>query len=160
MLRSYDVLDLIIVPVLKHMDLDSKAARQLILGTAIMESQLVYLRQLGNGPAIGLWQMEPATHDDIWKNYLLYRPDWIECLKFYDLRGQGKAENMVGNLYYACAMARMHYFRVPQKLPEQDDAFALAAYWKRYYNSYKGAGTIDGAVLAFEQAIQIVNEGE
>ena len=41
------------------------AAVELPLGTARVESGLRHRRQIGGGPALGLSQMEPNTHDDI-----------------------------------------------------------------------------------------------
>ncbi|KAF0118141.1 MAG: hypothetical protein FD149_866 [Rhodospirillaceae bacterium] len=66
----------VIRPTLLHLGLHSPAAEALLLGTAIQESRLgTYLRQTGGGPALGVYQMEPATHEDIWTNFLAYRPD-------------------------------------------------------------------------------------
>ena len=65
----------IIEPALTVLELDSVAAQELLLGTAVQESRITYLRQLGNGPALGLFQMEPATHNDIWDNFLEYKPE-------------------------------------------------------------------------------------
>ena len=48
---------------------------QLLLGTAAVESYFIYRRQLGGGPAVGLWQMESRTARDIFDNYLRYRPE-------------------------------------------------------------------------------------
>src|SRR5260221_162978 len=52
---------------------DLQAPVELLLGTALQESGLTYRVQLGGGPARGLFQMEPNTHDDIWDNFLKYR---------------------------------------------------------------------------------------
>ena len=55
---------------LKDITLYSEDAVDLLMMTAAAESNLgEYLRQI-NGPALGAFQMEPGTHDDIWKNYL------------------------------------------------------------------------------------------
>ena len=51
----------VIRPALRALDLWSPAAEDLVLGTAAQESGLAYLRQIGGGPALGLWQIEPAT---------------------------------------------------------------------------------------------------
>lgn len=48
----------------------SPAAKELLLGTAIVESDLQFRKQHGDGPARGLFQMEPVTHNDIWDNFL------------------------------------------------------------------------------------------
>jgi hypothetical protein len=44
------------------------------------------------------------------------------------------------NLPYQIAMARVHYFRVKQRLPKHTNVEAMASYWKKYYNTPKGAG--------------------
>lgn len=141
---------LIIRPVLTQLQLHSPAAENLLLGTALQESQLKYLKQLGAGPALGALQMEPATHDDIWHNYLAYQPDLVSKLKSITRAiGPGNAAEMIGNLYYAVAMARVHYRRVAAPLPAAIDARGLAAYWKQYYNTPGGAGTVEEALPHF-----------
>ena len=57
-------LALVICPALEKLSLWSPSAEELVLGTAIVESGLTYLKQHGDGPALGLWQVEPATHDE------------------------------------------------------------------------------------------------
>ncbi len=129
----------IIRPALEAIDLYSEAAAELLLGTAIQESRLTYLKQLGGGPALGLFQMEPATFADIHANFLAYRAELSDkLLRICDIR---KPEFMIHNLHYAAAMCRIHYYRDSQALPEVGDLPAQAAYWKRVYNTPLGAGT-------------------
>ena len=47
------LLALVIRPTLKYLEWDGRAAEQLVLGTAITESRLRYIKQLGGGPALG-----------------------------------------------------------------------------------------------------------
>lgn len=131
--------DFIIVPALDQIELYSDAAVELLLGTAIQESRLQYLKQLGGGPALGVFQMEPATHDDIWKNYLKFRKKL--ALDVGRLAHAINPQSMATDLLYAAAMCRVHYRRVPKPLPPQGDYEAQAAYWKEHYNTYEGAGT-------------------
>jgi len=140
---------LIIRPALEALGgrLWSPSAENLLMGTAAQESRLGnYIHQLGRGPAVGPFQMEPATHDDIWERYLRYKR-WLNITvhEAAGIEGEEKlpADYMIYNLRYAAAMARIHYLRVPQALPEADDIEGLAAYWKRYYNTYLGAGTVE-----------------
>ena len=65
----------VIKPTLEKMGLWSESAESLILGTAIQESRLKYRKQIGGGPALGLFQMEPFTHDSIRNDYLDYRKE-------------------------------------------------------------------------------------
>ena len=65
--------DYIIKPTLEYMDslggnYNTKESRFLKLGTGAIESNCgEFIKQI-NGPALGIWQMEPKTHDDIWLN--------------------------------------------------------------------------------------------
>lgn len=155
MLSPRDLLKEIVEPVLAGMEADSVPARKLLLGTALAESGLRHLRQLAGGPALGLWQMEPATHDDIWRNFLHHR-DRLEqklahlCDISHIGPGQPVAEKMMWNLRYACAMARIHYLRVPGAIPE--DVAGQAAYWKRHYNTPAGKGSVEHYLDAWERA--------
>jgi hypothetical protein len=40
-------------------------------------------------------------------------------------------------------MCRVHYYRVPAALPPAGDLAEQAAYWKRYYNTELGRGTVE-----------------
>ena len=60
------------------------------------------------------------------------------------------ADEMVWNLKLAAAMCRIHYRRVAAPLPAADDIEGLAAYWKTYYTTAAGAGTVDEFIRHFE----------
>jgi len=130
----------IIRPVLQSLNLYSIAAERLVLGTACQESECGrWVRQIG-GPALGIYQMEPATYDDLWTNFLAYQPTLGPKVKKYAAGlVLSNADELVGNLYLATAMCRVHYYRVKEPLP--DDLPGQAAYWKQYYNTPSGAGT-------------------
>lgn len=138
--------DLVVKPVLKGLGMYSVAAEQLVLGTICQESRGVYLKQLGNGPAVGICQMEPKTHRDIWLNYLNYQEDIVKDLVGYISVGAcGGADypnqvELISNLNYAVAMCRIHYWRNPNALPKANDINGLASYWKQFYNTVKGKG--------------------
>lgn len=145
--------DLVIEPTLEHLGLYSVAATELVLGTALQESRLTYIKQLGNGPAVGLFQMEPATHKDIWENFLRYRSDLTD--KVRELAGQVATpapEEMIWNMRYACAMCRVHYRRVREPLPTAGDRPSQAAYWKQHYNTPLGRGTQTEYIENWERA--------
>jgi hypothetical protein len=127
----------IIRPPLKALNLWSEAAENLLMGTCAQESHLgEYIKQV-NGPALGIFQMEPATHDDIWGhlNTDLMRQARQAAGMFHP-----KAEIMIYNLHYAVIMCRLHYRRVKEPLPDANDIAGLAKYWKKYYNTHLGKG--------------------
>jgi len=143
MIEPKHLLHYVIRPVLKDLGLWSEPAERLVLGTACQESHCGrYLKQLGGGPALGIYQMEPATHDDIHENYLRYQPALQAKVSHFgvDTVSLTSAEEMMGNLYYATAMCRIHYRRVSEPLP--DYLGGQAKYWKTYYNTEAGAGTV------------------
>ena len=142
----------IIRPVLAHLDLSGAAAEDLLLGTAVMESDLAHFRQLG-GPARGLYQMEPATEEDLWRNYLDYRPALAARVRSLLAAWPPRTAQLVTNLSYATAMCRLHYRRVPAALPVAGDIESFARYWKRYYNTALGKGTPAQFVLKYRALV-------
>jgi len=125
-----------VVFVLDQMDMYSDSAKNLILGTIAQESAFgTYWTQLGNGPAKGIIQMEPYTENDIWENYLKYKPQYRDIInRAVGLTGPNRYR-LEHNLVYQIMMCRLHYRRVKEALPKSDDVRGLAEYWKKYYNS-------------------------
>lgn len=131
----------VVRPSLKRLGLHSPAAELLLLGTAIVESNLSALVQKAGGPALGVYQIEPATHADVWRNYLVYRPVLAARAALLAAGGIGRSEQLVWNLAYATAIARLVYRRRREPLPPADDIPALAAYWKAHFNTAAGKGS-------------------
>ena len=128
-------------PALAALEKKGRASEELLLGTAIQESLLEFRRQLGGGPARGLFQMEPATHDDCWENYLNFRRSLAEKVKSTLEPGEEPvAETLETNDRYAAAMCRVRYLRVPAAMPIAGDIEGMANYWKQHYNTPLGAG--------------------
>jgi len=126
---------LVIVSTLKDVDLYSESAANLLLGTAIQESRLTYLKQKGGGPALGLFQIEPATLNDIYYRYLK-RDDKKELLGRVQqfTTTNNILDQLVSNIPFAVLIARIRYLMSPEPLPAYDDLDSLAAYWKAHYN--------------------------
>jgi len=150
MIEPIDLLTLVIRPVLMDLGLHTTKAELLILGTACAESDCGrYLKQRGDGPALGIFQMERATHDDLYENFLSFRPLLRDRAWQYVTDGRQNAEEMIGNLYYATAMCRIHYLRDPEPIP--DTLPGQAAYWKRVYNTEAGKGTVEKYIAKWNQ---------
>lgn len=140
----------VVKDVLKALSMHSPSAEDLIMGTIAQESRMgTYLKQLGKGPALGICQMEPATHKDIWVNYIsndrsLASHLWtmtFDSGMFAPDHNYPNEQQLIGNLYYAIAMCRIHYRRIKAPLPQAGDIAGYAAYWKKYYNTSLGKGT-------------------
>ena len=132
--------ELVIVPTLKYLDPEipfSDAAVELLKMTAAHESHLgSYIAQVG-GPALGIYQMEPATEEDIITNFLWYR-EVLHGKVNSTGSEEPTAKDLVSNLSYATAMARVHYYRDKYPLPDVMDIEGLAQYAKRVYNTVEG----------------------
>jgi hypothetical protein len=133
----------VVIPALKWLDGEipySESAVDLLMMTAAHESKGgTFLRQVGmegEEGAFGVYQMEIATHDDIYENYLDY-----DCY----LRSLVLASTSLG----------VSYYRVPEALPfpppmdqcidmqHRDSLYLwdLAKYAKKYYNTEAGKAT-------------------
>lgn len=128
----------------------SDAARRLLLGTAAHESggfnfidQVTSTGLAGDidGPAYGVFQMERATHDDLWASFLRYRPEIAAVVRQFLAPEPSPIKQCRSNLCYAVAVARAQFYRAKPPLPAADDMPALAAYWKAHWNTHLGAGT-------------------
>ena len=114
-------------------------AVDLLMGTSAQESHLgTYIRQLGNGPALGIFQMEPNTFEDIMDNFLYYQPDLLRDIKQACNVARLTPTTLMYNLKVSIVFARLHYWRVSDPLPATINGMAL--YWKEHYNTRLGKG--------------------
>lgn len=155
--------DYIIKPTLEHMDslggnYNTKEARFLLLGTAAIESNCgEFIKQI-NGPALGIWQMEPRTYDAIWQNCdavkksdfssLITNLRYLRYIKYY-------YDQLMLSPMYSCAMARLKYAMDTQALPKltSDKDFintVFYKYYKRVYNTELGKSTFEKWVRALD----------
>jgi hypothetical protein len=153
--------EIIVRPVLQYLDAAipySTAAENLLLGTMAQESRMgMYVKQLGGGPALGIYQCEPATHADLWQNFIMQRPALNNMLLMLSLSRTmiiPNVEDLIYSLKYATAICRVHYWRVREGLPRHDDVVGMGGYWKAYYNSYLGKGTVTEFVTSYARYVR------
>ena len=125
------------------MNLFSEDALEMIYRTGKAESGYRTLQQYGGGPALGFFQMEPATYRDIWENYVMYREKYRNKLYSLGFDDSKMDYCLMSNIGIQVAMCRLHYRRVPSALPKAEDLEGQAKYWKEHYNSHLGKGTIE-----------------
>lgn len=147
---------LVVRPTLQHLAQAgvpyTLAAENLIIGTAMWESQgFRYLAQV-DGPALGFWQMEPATFDDLWNNFISGRSALRATMIEIAGGSLPPAQALVANLALGCAMARLQYYRSPRPIVEGMDAQAMAALYKAVYNTPRGAADIARVIGSFQAA--------
>lgn len=147
------LLELIITPTHKYMggNYQSDSADLLSLCTAAIESDCGYYIKQVNGPALGIWQMEPDTHSDIWKNCDALNDcdglrNFVGGLQVLE-GNAGGFNNLVDSPKYACVMARLKYSMDSNPLPKvtgnrDEDELAFYDYYKRVYNTELGKSTL------------------
>ena len=149
-LRTY-----VVRPCLGHLGLWSEAAENLLMGTAAQESHMgTYLHQI-KGPALGIYQCEPATHQDIHENFLNYKAELSKkVINLLSANDQSPVDQLSWNLWYATAICRVHYLRAKGSLPEAGDVAGMAAYWKNHYNTSLGRGTPKEFVANYKRLVE------
>ena len=121
----------------------SEDAVELLMMIAAHESRLgTYLRQV-DGPALGIFQIEPTTHDDTWEN-----GDSI-CANAQILGIECAVEKLEYDLRYQIFMARQKLFMISEALPSSEGASSenvslMSDYCKEHWN------TVDGGADAFD----------
>ena len=130
----------------------SETAVELLLMTCATESKMgTYLKQGlhnlddGQARARGIYQMESATHDDVWHRFkwhktLLYLPDYNSG-HFTSLGGQciicedipESFDRLIYDLKYSTIMARAKFWLSPEALPEAGDVDGLAHYYAKHW---------------------------
>ncbi len=156
MINKEHFLDYVIRPTILTLGIGGQSAEILLLGTALVESNLSALKQYNNGPALGIYQMEAKTHFDIWYNYLRYREELARKIEKFIVPGLLGPEQLIGNLYYATAMTRTHYRRVKQALPLVNDLKGMAQYHKDHYNTSAGKTDPEESIKYFKTASETV----
>lgn len=143
----------IVQSTLKDLLLYSLEAEELLIFTCAAESLGgTFIRQI-DGPALGIYQMQPETYNDIWQNYLKNKSR-LSMILFsnFDVNFQSSADRLIYDLRFATAMARLFYSRIKEILPSFDDIEEIWLYYKRYYNT-TGKATKDESIAKYYKFI-------
>jgi hypothetical protein len=134
-------------PSLIAINMYSENAEELLIATMAHESLGgTYLKQT-KGPALGVFQMEPATYDDMWNHYIGNDvPLMKSILNACQYLQRPPAAHLTWNLRLATIMARVYYYRVRPPLPIKSDLDAIWLYYKNYWNTQVGSATKDAFV--------------
>ena len=155
MLDAVQVRELLIRPTLKALQMWTPSSENLVFGTALVESNLVYLKQI-NGPALSPWMIEPATYLDLRKRLMNnYSKIYQKILSVLCMEMLPQDANfLVGNLTAAIIMARIKYYFDPYPLPDYKDFMRLALYHKRVYNTNLGDTEVEESSKVFKQVCE------
>lgn len=147
----FQLRDYIIQPSTRAIGLQSPSSDVLLLGTCGIESNYVqYIHQI-TGPALGPYQMEPATHDSLWNTYL--NSHSLDILMASNVNSGPSSKLLIYNFYYATLMARVKYLQQKEPLPAANDAIGMATYYKKYYNTSIGKSDVDNCIRVFKDLV-------
>ena len=146
----------VVRPTLEAMGMWSPSAENLMMGIAAAESNLgEFLRQHDDGPAVGVFQIEPKTAADVIFRYLDERESLDDQfqdafrllddddLDWAEVELEQISEKLITDLRFSCAVARVRLWMVPEPLPAAHNIPGLARYWKQHYNTPEGKGTVE-----------------
>ena len=159
--KAINVLDIkqfrecIIKPVLSELQLYSKEAEELLVFTCAVESEGgTYIKQV-KGPAVGIYQCEPATHTDIWRNYIFNHSHLLSILGMnFGVHNVPDSDKLISDMRYATAIARIHYLRVLQAIPSTGNIDSIYEYYKKFYNTVAGKSSKDKSIAAYNRFIK------
>lgn len=111
----------------------------MLIETACVESNCgTYLKQI-NGPACGIFQIEPKTAQDVYDNYIIFRQHYVDIYNKLFIKSLSLKQNLIYNLAFQIFICRLIYLRIKEAIP--DNTKDRANYWKKYYNTKLGKGT-------------------
>lgn len=154
MLNIVQFRELIVKSTLNDLMLYSKNAEELMVFTCAVESLGgTYIKQI-KGPALGIYQMEPETYNDIWQNYIKSKGGlMMSMLSNFHITFMPSEDMLIYDLRFATAMTRLFYARIKEPLPEAEDINAIWEYYKRYYNTAKGAAVKEDSIKKYHAFI-------
>ncbi|MBV5327200.1 MAG: hypothetical protein JZU65_06100 [Chlorobium sp.] len=133
--------------------INTPQAIELLMGTWAQESTGgKYTTQLGGGPARGMWQIEKPTYLDILNRCSAdaYR-ELLVTAGDPDALLQDHFDLLVSNHTLCAQICRLKYFMSPGLIPE--DLEEQAEYWKKYYNTELGAGTVEEYLANYQKYV-------
>lgn len=132
--------------VLKQANRYTPELTELLLGTAAVESDGGrYIRGLA-GPELGIFQMAPQTIVFTWQKVL----DDQELGRMFDranysrkMTARALEEKMMWDLQFQILMAVAYYKIASNNRETPKTVYGQAKFWKDYWNTFLGAGTVD-----------------
>ena len=111
---------------------------QMMLAIAAQESHCgMYFKQVGGGPARGVWQVETRSSEDVLENFVAHKNGLADLLM--SMYSPVLKYAHIQSPLYNCAIARLILYRYPEAMPDLDDKDGMWEFYKHRYNSEYGA---------------------
>ena len=90
---------------------------------------------------VGIWQMDKTTFEDLRNNYLKRKKELVQkIISTFDIDLTSVSREDLYEPLIAALYARVLLVRFPEAIPNDDKG--QANYWKKYYNTESGKGTV------------------
>ena len=144
----------IVLPALHGLQLYTKELAELLVFTCAVESAGgTYVKQL-HGPAVGIFQIEPASFTDLWVNYIVRKPNILNLLTLnFGVHKMPQPSELITDLKLAaaiCGLFYMHRTKIPTSMVAED----LWELYKKYYNTESGKAEKDASLKAYAKFIK------
>ncbi len=128
---------LVVRPTLRYLRAWSEGRENLLLGTAAQESQLGFHLKQGRRHGLGIFQIQPHTHRQIWDIYLINQPALASKIRGLasqrDFLHHPHTE-LTTNLRYATAIAWLIYRAAGVDKIATNDVSTLAQLWYQHFH--------------------------
>lgn len=150
----------VLVPALNIIGLYTPSAHVLMLGTGIIETNYHYIKQFNDGPGNGIYEIEEATYNDIYRYLCRHENMRLKetCMSSCLYSAWPDKESLIYNLRWCTIICRIKYHMIPDKIPSSFDAEGMAEYYKKYYNTEKGEANLEKAVDTFKHVITLMTK--
>ena len=148
-LRQY-----VVRPTLKHLGMWSLTAENLLLGTAARESGLGFHLKPANTQSLGIYQISPKMHRNIWDRFLAQKSELSSQVRGLASQREFLSHphhELATNLAYSTAIAWLVYSRANIRFESilPNDIRALAKLWQKHFHS-RCPGTLESFVESYQ----------
>lgn len=147
----------VVRPTLKHMGVWSQTVENLLLGTAARESGLGFHLKLANTQALGIYQISPRMHRNIWDHFLAPKSDLSSLVRGLASQREFLSHphhELATNLAYATAIAWLIYERNNTNISKIDcnDLESLGRLWQKHFHSRR-QGSVQSFIDSYRQLV-------
>jgi hypothetical protein len=132
----------------------SKEMEELLVFTCAVESAGgTYVKQI-QGPAVGVFQIEPASLTDLWCNFIIRNPYIVNLLTLnFGVHRMPSPESLITDLRIAAAICALYYKRKKANLTSISPD-SLWDVYKPLYNTVKGKAEKEASLKAYAKFIK------
>ena len=154
----------VVRPTLKHLKMWSQPAENLLLGTAARESGLGFHLKQDNHQALGIFQISPRMHRNIWDRFLATQTELSGLVRGLASQREFLAHphlELATNLSYSAAIAWLVYYRTGKTIHtiDPDDIKTFGKLWHNHFHRHN-PGTVDSYIESYQRLITDEEEAD